>query len=310
MSSRPDIAALWRVWLVAPNVAVDALVEALGEFGTAVAYGAPALDGTRIDPGDDRPAEIWRIESLCDVEPDLSAVTMAVVEVAGRLAIAMPDVHLDLMPPIDWLAQNRTMFPPVRAGRFFVQATFDETRPPPGSIALRLDAGPAFGSGQHPTTHGCLMALDALLHRRRYKRVLDLGCGSGILALAVAAAQRGKVLAIDNDPWAVRTTRDNARLNRLMPWVDIRQGDGLRQIPRVRQFDLICANILARPLTRMAPAIAAHLAPDGMVVLSGLLDYQEARVRAAYRCQGLSLIRRLSGRSGDGGLWSTLILTR
>jgi ribosomal protein L11 methyltransferase len=302
--------ALWRVWLVAPDAALDALAEALGAFGTAVAYGAPALDGTRIDPGDDHPAEVWRVECLSETEPDLSAVTMAVVDIAGRLGFDMPDIHLERVPPIDWLAQNRAQFPPVRAGRFFVKATFDETRPPAGSIALRLDAGPAFGSGQHPTTQGCLMALEGLMRRRRYRYVLDLGCGSGILALAVAALQRGRVLAIDNDPWAVRTTRDNARLNRLKPWVDVRPGDGLRQISRARRFDLVCANILARPLARMAPAIAAHLAPGGVVVLSGLLDYQEARVRAAYRTQGLRLIRRLTGRSADGGLWSTLVMGR
>jgi ribosomal protein L11 methyltransferase len=310
LSSRPDIADLWRVWLTAPAAAADALQEVLGEFGTAVAYGAPALDGTRIDPGDDRPPSVWRIESLSEDEPDISAVTLAVAEAAGRLGLDMPDIHLEQVPAVDWLAQNRALFTPVRAGRFFVQPTFDETPAPPGSITLRLDAGPAFGSGQHPTTHGCLMAIDSLLRQRRFAHPLDLGCGSGILALAIAAVQHGPVLAIDNDEWSVRTTRDNARLNRLSRWIDAQWGDGMRQVSRAARFDLICANILARPLMRMAPAIATHLAPDGIVVLSGLLDYQEARVRAAYRVQGLSLVRRLTGRSGDGGLWSTLVLAR
>ena len=310
MSSRPDIVDMWRVWLTAPAMATDALQEVLGAFGTAVAYGAPALDGTRIDPGDERLPEVWRIETLSEAEPDISAVTVAVAEAAGRLGLDVPDIHLDQVPAVDWLAQNRALFVPVRAGRFFVQATFDETPAPPGSIALRLDAGPAFGSGQHPTTHGCLTAIDGLLRQRRFARPLDLGCGSGILALAIAAVQRAPVLAIDNDEWAVRTTRDNARLNRLAGWVDARWGDGLRQVPRTAGFDLVCANILARPLMRVAPAIAARLAPDGVVVLSGLLDYQEPRVRAAYRAQGLSLVRRITGRSGDGGLWSTLVLAR
>lgn len=310
MSNRPDIAPLWRIRLTVPADALDDLTAVLEEFGAAVAYGVPAVDGTRIDPGDDRPAEIWRIETLSETEPDISAVTLAVAAAAGRLGLDMPDIHLEPLPVVDWLAQNRTLFKPVRAGRFFVKATFDETPPPPGSLALRVDAGPAFGSGQHPTTHGCLMALDNLLRRRRFNRPLDLGCGSGILALAIAAYQRSPVLAIDNDEWAVRTTRGNARLNQLTPWVETRLGDGLRQVPRAAKFDLICANILARPLKRLAPAIAGHLVPDGMVVLSGLLDYQEAGVRAAYRGQGLGLVKRLTGRSGDGGLWSTLILTR
>ena len=310
MSNRPDIADLWCIRLTAPAAALDDFTAVLGEFGSAMAYGVPAVDGTRIDPGDDRPAEIWRIETLCESEPDISAVTLAMAAAAGRLGLDMPDIHLEQVPPVDWLAQNRTQFKPVRAGRVFVKATFDDTPPPPGSLALRVDAGPAFGSGRHPTTHGCLMALDGLLRRRRFNRPLDLGCGSGILALAMAAYQRGHVLAIDNDDWAVRTTRDNARLNRLAGWVETRLCDGLKQVPRAAKFDLICANILARPLTRLAPAIADHLTPDGVVVLSGLLDYQEPGVRVAYRRQGLGLVKRLTGRSDDGGLWSTLILTR
>lgn len=310
MSNRSDIVDMWRIRLVAPVAALDELETALGAFGAAVAYGNPAADGTRIDPGYDRPGEIWRLETLCETEPDLSAVTLAVAEVAGHLRLDMPDIHLERVPPIDWLAQNRTQFKAVRAGRFFVKATFDETPPPPGSLALRVDAGPAFGSGQHPTTHGCLMALDHLLRRRRFVHSLDLGCGSGILALAIAAAQRTTVLAIDNDDWAVRTTRDNARLNELAPWVDARLGHGLRHVPRSARFNLVCANILARPLISLAPDIAARLATGGVVVVSGLLDYQEAGVRAAYRRQGLSLVKRLTGRSGDGGLWSTLVLAR
>lgn len=310
MSNRPDITDLWCVRLSAPAAAVDEFTAVLGEFGGAAAYGIPAVDGTRIDPGNDRPADIWRIETLCEQEPDISAVTLAVASAAGRLGLDMPDIHLEQVPRIDWLAQNRTQFKPVRAGRFFVKATFDDTPAPPGSLALRVNAGPAFGSGQHPTTHGCLTALDSLLRRRRFTRPLDLGCGSGILALAIAAHQRTRVLAIDNDGWAVRTTRDNARLNRLAPWIDARPGNGLKQVARSVRFDLVCANILARPLIGLASDIAARLAPDGVVVLSGLLDYQEAGVRAAYRRHGLGLVKRLTGRSGDGGLWSTLILTR
>jgi ribosomal protein L11 methyltransferase len=310
LSNRPDIADLWCIRLVAPAAAVDDFTAVLGEFGSAVAYGVPAVDGSRIDPGHDRPADIWRIETLCESEPDISTVTLAVAAAAGRLGLDMPDLHLEPVPPVDWLAQNRTQSKPVRAGRFFVKATFDDTPPPPGSLALQVNAGPAFGSGEHPTTHGCLMALDGLFRRRRFGRPLDLGCGSGILALAIAAHQRTPVLAIDNDDWAVRTTRDNARLNRLTPWIDARPGNGLKQVPRSERFDLVCANILARPLIGLAPDIAVRLASDGVVVLSGLLDYQEAGVRAAYRRQGLGLVKRLTGRSGDGGLWSTLILAR
>lgn len=310
MSSRPDIAELWRIRIAVPVSSLEEMDATLSQFGTVVAYGDPAADGTRIDPGNDRPAQIWRIETLCESEPDLASVAMAVTETVGRLGIDMPDIHLDQIPAIDWLAQNRTEFTPIRAGRFFVAATFDTTPTPPGSIGLHIDAGPAFGSGHHPTTRGCLLALDKLLRRRRYTRVLDLGCGSGILALAVAAVQHRTVLAVDNDEWAVRTTRANAQLNRLAKWIDVRHGDGLRQMPSSARFDLVCANILARPLIRMAPSVANRLAPGGTVVLSGLLDYQEPAVRAAYGVQGLSLAERLTGRSSDGGLWHTLIMAR
>ena len=308
--SAPHIAPLWRIRVSVPERFLDAVQAALDRFGAVVAYADPAVEDMRIDPGADRPADVWRLECLCECEPDISAVTVSLAETVAPLGLAMPDIHVDHLPAIDWLAENRAQFKPIRAGRFFVTPSFDRTPAPPGTIALHLDAGPAFGSGEHPTTSGCLRAIDGLLRRRRFVRALDIGCGSGILALALARLRKRPVLAIDNDCWAVRTTRANARANAVAGLIDARLGDGLRTVSKAARFDLICANILARPLVRLAPSVRRHLTPGGMVILSGLLDYQEAAVRTAYRAQGLRLIGRLSGRSQDGGLWPTLIMSR
>jgi ribosomal protein L11 methyltransferase len=303
-----DLPQLWKIHLVAPEAAYEALEAVLSDFGSVSAQTGAAEPYS--DPGDDRPAEDWRIEVICESEPDVSAVTVALAGAARHLGLPLGEVHIEKLPQIDWLAENRKGFPPVRAGRFFVRATFDETPPPPGSLALTLDAGPAFGSGRHDTTRGCLLALDRLLNRLRRPRTLDLGCGSGILALAVAARRKCPVLAVDNDPWAVRNTRANARANRLGRFVRAGLSHGFSRVPRGARYDLICANILAKPLKSLAPTLARRLAPGGIVVLSGLLDRQEAAVRAAYRAQGLRLERRIRVPSKDWGVWPTLVMRR
>ncbi|HEY4133934.1 MAG TPA: 50S ribosomal protein L11 methyltransferase [Alphaproteobacteria bacterium] len=303
-----DPVQLWRIHLVAPESTYEALEAVLSDFGSVSAHtGAAEPDSA---PGDDRPAEDWRIEAICESEPDISLVTLALANVAGRIGLQLPEVHIEKLPQVDWLAQNRKGFPPVHAGRFFVHATFDDTPPPPGSLALSIDAGPAFGSGHHDTTRGCLLALDRLLNLPARPRTLDVGCGSGILALAVAARRKCPVLAVDNDPWAVRTTRENARANGLGRFVTAGLSHGFSRVPHGLRFDLICANILAKPLMRLAPTVARRLAPGGQVILSGLLDRQEAAVRAAYRAQGLHLAARVLTPSKDWGVWPTLVMRR
>ena len=131
-----------------------------------------------------------------------------------------------------------------------------------------------------------------------------------VLALAVAARRKCPVLAVDNDPWAVRNTRANARANHLGRFVRAGLSHGFSRVPRAARYDLICANILAKPLVSLAPSVKRHLAPGGIVVLSGLLDRQEARVRAAYRAQGLQMVRRIRVPSKDWGVWPTLVMRR
>lgn len=176
----------------------------------------------------------------------------------------------------------------------------------PGRITLRLDAGLAFGSGEHGSTRGCLRALEAVARGSRPRRVLDLGTGSGILAIAAAKLLRVPVLGTDIDPWAVRVARQNARLNQVgPPRVATAQTPGWRgrAVLARAPYDLVLANILARPLCAMARDLARHLAPGGRAILSGLLASQARQVLAAHRRQGLVLERVVR----EGG-WATLVV--
>nr|WP_153341193.1 50S ribosomal protein L11 methyltransferase [Roseospira navarrensis] len=249
----------------------------------------------------------WRLEGLSETTPDRDRVGLGIALAARAAGIDEPAVSITHLGPRDWVAENLRTFPPLDIGRFHVRGSHVTERPPAGKHTLIVDAATAFGSGEHPTTAGCLKALDDLARdrRRRPARTLDMGCGTGLLALAAAAHWRAPVLAADLDAEAVRVARHNARVNGLAGQVRCLRSDGFRD-RRVRDagpYDLILANILARPLTRMAPAAAAALAPGGRIVLSGLLATQEARVANAYRRQGLALVRRYPVAE-----WMTLVM--
>src|SRR5205823_5111087 len=213
----------------------------------------------------------------------------------------------ELVPDQDWVKLSQEGLPPVRAGRFFVYGAHDRGMVPPGVIPLRIEAGLAFGTGHHESTTLCLALISHLAKRHRFCRILDLGCGTGVLAIAMARLWRSPVLATDIDPVAVAVTHDNARENETMPWVRTIAADGLRH-PMLRDrapYELIVANILAGPLTRLAPSIAGALAPSGYVLLSGLLKWQENLVLSYYRQHGINLCAR----KRDGN-WSALLLER
>ncbi|MFM2129625.1 MAG: hypothetical protein RL477_1171, partial [Pseudomonadota bacterium] len=219
----------------------------------------------------------------------------------------LPRIAVEKVAEVDWLALNRAQFPPVAAGRFFIHGSHFEGRSPRGAVAIRIDAGPAFGSGTHETTKGCLMAIDEILAASRPCNALDVGCGSGILALAIAKAGGFPVTATDIDPVAAQTTAENAAANGLAGRVTAVSGEGVggEVVRRGAPYDLVVANILAEPLIALAPEIAGLLAPGGHLVLSGLLTVQEPRVLAAYRAAGLT-----PGRTIVLGDWSTMVLGR
>jgi ribosomal protein L11 methyltransferase len=221
--------------------------------------------------------------------------------------LAGQDVRVEPLPDQDWIRLSQLGLPPVRAGRFFLYGVHDEGRVPNGVIPIRIEAGLAFGTGHHETTTLCLEAITLIGRTRRPKRILDLGCGTGVLAIAAAKLWRRQVLASDIDPVAVSVARDNARMNGEAHLIRAVWADGLTSpaLQKAAPYDLIVANILAGPLRELAPALCAALAPGGTVVLSGLLRDQELQVEDRYRAQGLVYVKALRK-----GPWSALILER
>jgi ribosomal protein L11 methyltransferase len=271
--------------------AADLVAAALATVCGAVSAFAVAPDGA------------WRVEGLAARRPARPLVEAALAVAWLGRADAPPPLVPERLPPRDWLAENQASFSPLAAGRYFIHGSHYPGRVPAGRIGLAIDAATAVGTGEHATTRGCLLALDAIARRRRARRVLDLGTGTGILAIAAAKTWRRRVQARDIDAEAIRVAARNAAANGVGALVETRRGDGYRGVGR--GFDLVFANILARPLVLMAPALARALAPGGLAVLSGLLAGQERAVLAAHRAQRLRLVRRIRGAG-----WHTLVLAR
>lgn len=227
-----------------------------------------------------------------------------------RFTALVPDAPVlerEILPDTDWVLRALEGLSPVAAGRFLVHGAHDRAAPARGRIRIEIDAGLAFGTGHHGTTAGCLDMLTSLVAARKPRRVLDLGTGSGVLAIGVAKLARVPVLATDIDPVATRVARANARLNEVSGLVDCATAPGLSHPVFAARgpFDLIVANILARPLMRLAPLMARIVTPGGTVVLSGILAAQRRQVIAAYAAQRFRHLRTLE-REG----WVTLLLKR
>lgn len=247
---------------------------------------------------------IWRLRAVFETPPERAAVLVAVAAACGG---TLPEVRFVELVGRDWVAESYRGFPPIKAGRFHVRGSHVREPSPRNRHVLTIDAATAFGTGEHASTRGCLLALDELGRRGRPIRVLDMGCGSGILGLAAARAWKSTVVASDLDPEAARVTTYNARLNRLAGNIHAlaAPGYGHRRIRRGAPYDLILSNILARPLCRLAADLARHLRPGGHAVLAGFLRRDAARVCTAHRTQGLRLVRRVQ--IDD---WTTLILVK
>lgn len=240
-------------------------------------------------------SEIWSVDTLVfDAEDEASAVATVreiLIDALGDdgEAIELTTIVLDL--DANWIAMSEEIRHPVIAGRFFVHGSHDRHRRPPVGVSIEIDAEMAFGTGHHATTWACLVALDRLLKARRFERPLDLGTGTGVLAIALARVLHVPVLATDIDPVAIAIAAENARLNGVGREVRTIVADGMnaRLLAEEGPYDLVVANILARPLTRLAYPIARELARRSTVVLSGLRTIERQMVLAAYRAQGLRL---------------------
>jgi ribosomal protein L11 methyltransferase len=243
----------------------------------------------------------WAAELHFSGPPDNDAIRALIADAAGDAAPG--DIKFETVAEKDWVAASLEGLKPVRAGRYVVHGAHDRARVASNAIGIEIEAALAFGTGHHGTTRGCLLALDLLARRRRPRRVLDVGTGSGVLAIAAARTFHGTTIATDIDPVAVASARANSRLNRTGELIRLSRGNGPRALRG--HHDLIFANILLGPLTRMAAALARLAADDGIVILSGLLPSHANAALAAYRAQGLLLERRITL---DG--WTTLMLRR
>ena len=290
---------LWQSRFVVPGAAVELFLAELEDAALSIAAFEERERG-----GADGP--LWRVELMHRGEPDQQALAARLAPLAERSGIDRIDLTIAPLATTNWLARVAESFTPRRIGRFWIHGSHVRAAPPAGAVPIQLDAGLAFGSGEHESTQGCLLALDELARRRRYRRVLDVGCGSGILAVAAARCWPAAMLAVDNDPDAVAVAKANATRNGVGHRVRVAPSDGYRsrEVRAGAPYDLILANILADPLCEVARDLARYLAPGGSAILAGLFDRQAPRVIEVHRAAGLRLRARR-----DLNIWTTLVLT-
>jgi ribosomal protein L11 methyltransferase len=269
---------------------VDLLTESFFDGQAAIA----AFEG---------PDGRWNIAVHFAEAPD-EAQVRALVGLAAGDEVAQ-DVSFDAVEAKDWVKATLEELVPVHAGRFIVHGHHDRSKVAPNKLGIEIEAALAFGTGHHGTTRGCLLLLDSVLKAHRPRRVLDLGTGTGVQAIAAAKALRIKLLASDIDPLSVRVASDNAGLNGTGNLVQTIRATGFSAAEFTHRgpFDLVLANILANPLRQMATPMAKHLAPSALVILSGLLPHQAQGVIAAYRARGLVFLRHLQIEG-----WSSLLM--
>jgi ribosomal protein L11 methyltransferase len=250
-----------------------------------------------------QPSGLWDITAHFADPPDQASIRELVGIAAGHEVAG--SIAFDTVEAKDWVKASLEDLVPVKAGRFVVHGQHDRDRIAPNKTGIEIEAALAFGTGHHGTTRGCLLLLDHVLKAYRPRRVLDLGTGTGVLAIAAARALQEKVLASDIDPLSVQVARENARLNVAGHLVQAITATGFAapQFAQRGPFDLVLANILANPLRELATPMARHLAPSALVILSGLLTPQVPGVIAAYRARGLVPLRHLRIEG-----WSSLLL--
>ncbi|MCA6243544.1 MAG: 50S ribosomal protein L11 methyltransferase [Phenylobacterium sp.] len=274
--------------------------RAVAEAAAAVLDADPVLEAATYSIlEEDEDHDVWRIDAFPTKTEEADALR-------GRLA-AFPAlvVTVEALADADWLAMSLSGLPPVRAGRFFVYGAHDQGRIPANAVALRIEAGAAFGTGHHGTTVGCLQAWNDLIKARRFGKVLDVGAGTGVLAIAAARTGARLARGTDIDAPSVRIARENAALNGARAEFVHASGLGHQRVRSAAPYDLVFANILAPPLVALAQDIRGALRPGGVAILSGLLRTQERRVLAAYRSRGFRLLRRI-----HRDAWATLVLQR
>ncbi len=246
----------------------------------------------------------WVFEATCQGEPTLEIFKEIAKHTLGG-SVNFTKEKID--PAIDWIAKSLEGLPPVNAGGFFIHAGHNAKHIPNGVIPIHIEAAQAFGTGHHETTSGCLEAIHSVLKDTRPKRIIDIGTGTGVLAIALAKRLRRKIVATDIDPVAVKTTKDNAKLNHVEKWIKSIEAVGLnhKKIKKNGPYDLLVANILAGPLAELAPDISAASADGANIILSGILNTQASKVIKAYKKQNVVLNSRIVRNE-----WTTLLLEK
>lgn len=271
----------WRVFFQANQMQAEHLGTALEEHALAVSW------------FESKDPDMWIIEAIKTHKPSVEEIQKIISPICKMLNIETPSINIEEIPDTDWLEATWRNFPPQQIGRYYVYGSHTKPLSPKDSIALEINAATAFGSGEHETTTGCLLTLDDLaLEGQKFHKSLDMGCGSGILALAIAKTWAVPVVAADNDPESVRVTLYNATLNQCSSLIEAYVSEGFKasEVKNHGPYDLIVANILADPLLQMAEELSQNLAPKGMVILSGLLSRHQKDIIDAYKKQGIQLI--------------------
>ena len=248
---------------------------------------------------EDEDHDVWRIDAFPNAD-DEAELLIETLNASGGLVVTS-----EKLADADWLAMALSGLPPVRAGRFFIFGVHDRGLAPPNAVNLRIEAGAAFGTGHHGTTVGCLIAYDRLLKAKRFRKVLDVGCGTGVLAIAADKTGSKVAVGTDIDPVSVRIANENAAVNATHARFVHASGLGHRLVRQSAPYDLVFANILARPLIFLAQDIRRSLTFGGVAILSGLLRSQSRAVTAAYLSKGFKLVERR-----NRGEWVTLVLRR
>jgi ribosomal protein L11 methyltransferase len=293
----------WKVTLPCTRTEAEALKEDISPL--ALLEFPPVLMTSEAQ------GEAWRLDAYFDDEPTGEMIGL-LRSLAPSAAGAEPAV--ERVEERDWVTLSQQGLEPIRAGRFFVHTPQHREAAPADAIALEIDAGRAFGTGQHETTSGCLVSLSLMKDGgASVSNLLDLGTGTGLLAFAALRLwPSARAAASDNDPVAIEVSEENAAINSVRPGrargqLELIVAEGLEH-PRLQArapYDLVIANILAGPLIALAPSVARAIAPGGRLILAGLLDHQAPAVAAAYRRQGMMLTGRI-----DRGEWPTLVMRR
>jgi ribosomal protein L11 methyltransferase len=293
----------WKVTLPCTKAEAEQLKGDIAQF--ALLESPPVLMTSEAD------GEAWRMDAYFEAEPDRAdiALLLALTPSARGVAPAVERVG-----DADWVTLSQAGLEPIRAGRFFVHTPAHRDSVPADSVALEIDAGRAFGTGQHETTTGCLIALDRIRAAGvRIANLADIGTGTGLLAFAALRLwPAARAIASDIDPVAIEVAAENAAVNDVAVGrgpgqleLAVAAGMGHRRLQARAPYDLVIANILAGPLIALAPSLAGALAPGGRLILAGLLDHQAGAVAAACRRQGMTAVARI-----DRGDWPTLVLRK